>query len=96
VEAESVRIVAQEVEPVDQAMAKLGGTLAIQIDPTEAVAQVRHVLTAQPPGGDIVRLVTWLDDGIEAAVLLPLRLSVTAEACARLRAIPGVRDVLDA
>ena len=96
VEAESVRIVAQEVEPVDQAMAKLGGTLAIHIDSTDAIAPVRSVLTAQPPGGDIVRLVTWLDDGIEAAVLLPLRLSVTAEATARLRAIDGVRDVLDA
>ncbi len=95
VEAESVRIVAQEVEPVDQAMAKLGGTLAIHIDTADAVAAVRNVLIAQPPGGDIVRLVTWFDDGIEAAVLLPLRLSVTAEATARLRAITGVRDVLD-
>ena len=96
VEAETVRVVAQEVEPVDQAMAKLGGTLAIHIDATDAIAAVRDVLIAQPPGGDIVRLVTWLDGGIEAAVLLPLRLSVTADAAARLRTLPGVRDVVDA
>lgn len=96
VEAETVRIIAQEVEPIEQAMAKLGGTLAIHIDSADAIARVRDLLTAQPAGGDIVRLVTWLDDGIEAAVLLPLRPSVTADACARLRAIPGVRDVVAA
>ncbi|MFO1155116.1 MAG: DNA polymerase III subunit alpha [Rhodospirillales bacterium] len=95
VEAESLRITAQEIEPVDQALAKLGGTLAIHIDSTDAVAAVHTLLTRQPNGSDVIRLVTWLDEGIEATVLLPLRRSVTADAAARLRAIPGVRDVVD-
>jgi DNA polymerase-3 subunit alpha len=96
IEDETVRITSEAIEALDQAMARLGGSVAIHVDAADALDPLAALLASQPAGRDELRIITWLADGQEVVILLPFRLALGADGLARLRRLPGVRDVVDA
>jgi DNA-directed DNA polymerase III (polc) len=92
-EGEAVRITAQELEPVDRAAAQLGSEIQIHVDRPDALVRIRDLLVGRPAGRDTVKLIAWLDDGIEVTMLLPLRIAVRPDDLGRLANIQGVQTV---
>ncbi len=95
-DGESLRCTAQDIEPLDAAVGRLGTTIEVAIDGAEPLAALAQVLGEAAGGRGQVRLLPWLGGGEEAEISLPMRSTLTPEVLHRLRAIPGVRDVREA
>jgi DNA polymerase-3 subunit alpha len=95
-DGESVRCTAQDIEPLDAAVGRLGTTIEVAIDGEEPLAALAQVLGGAAGGRGQVRLLPWLGGGEEAEISLPMRSTLTPEVVHQLRAIPGVRDVREA
>ncbi len=95
-DGESVRCTAQDIEPLDAAVGRLGTTIEVAIDGEEPLAALAQVLGGAAGGRGQVRLLPWLGGGEEAEISLPMRSTLTPEVLHQLRAIPGVRDVREA
>jgi DNA polymerase-3 subunit alpha len=93
IDGESVRCTAQEIEPLDAAISRLGTTVEIAIDGADPLPAIARTLAAVPGGRGTVRLLAWLGGGEEAEIALPLRATLTPETLHRLRSIAGVRDL---
>jgi DNA polymerase-3 subunit alpha len=93
IDGETVRCTAQEIEPLDAAISRLGTTVEIAIDGADPLPAIARTLAAAPGGRGTVRLLAWLGGGEEAEIALPLRATLTPEVLHRLRSIAGVRDI---
>jgi DNA polymerase-3 subunit alpha len=92
-EGEGVRCVAEELEPVAEAAAKLGTTVNIHLDSSAALPGMQAALAGQGRGQDAVRLIVWLDGGVEVTVGLPSRYALSADAIAAMGRVAGVREI---
>ncbi|QNT70676.1 DNA polymerase III subunit alpha [Defluviicoccus vanus] len=93
VEGESIRCTAQELEPIERAVAQLGSEVHIHIEHADAVMKVRDLLLKRPAGRDTIRLTACLEDGLEVVMRLPLRVALGPDDLGRLAAIAGVQTV---
>ncbi|HYN39055.1 MAG TPA: OB-fold nucleic acid binding domain-containing protein, partial [Rhodospirillales bacterium] len=96
VDGEAVRCVVQRLEPLERAVDRLADGVEICVDGAEPLTAIAAALGETGPGRGQVRLLAWLGGGREAEIVLPQPRRITADLVARLRAIPGVRDVRDA
>jgi DNA polymerase III subunit alpha len=95
VEGETVRCVVQRLQPLDQAVDRLADAIEICLDGAAPLPAIKAALAEARPGRGQVRLLAWLGAGHEAEIALPQPRSITSDLVARLRSIPGVRDVRD-
>jgi DNA polymerase-3 subunit alpha len=93
VDGESVRCVAQEIEPIEQALSRLGSMIEICISGGEPIAAIRDVLKAHESGRDSVRLIGAIESGLEVVISLPARYTIAPAAWSRLSQIRGVEAV---
>jgi DNA polymerase-3 subunit alpha len=93
VDGDNVRCVAQEIEPIEQALSRLGSMIEICIGGSAPIAAIRDVLTAYESGRDSVRLIGMLEDGLEVVIALPARYAIAPDAWSRLQQIRGVEAV---
>jgi len=93
VEGDSVRCVAQRLEPLERAVDKLVDGVEVFLDSAAPLPAIRTALAEAGPGRGQIRLVSWLGGGREAEVVLPQPRRVTGALIGRLRTIAGVRDV---
>jgi DNA polymerase-3 subunit alpha len=93
VEGETLRLTAQDAEPLDRAAADLGQELRIGLDSAEAVPAIRDLLASLAPGKGRVVLLPRLAPGQEVEIALPRRVAVPPRLAQALKAIPGVASV---
>jgi DNA polymerase-3 subunit alpha len=92
-EGDAVRCVAQKIETLDQALEHLTEGLGVFLDSVAPLADIRAALADAGPGRGQIKLIPWLDDGMEVEIALPSAWRISAALLDRLRAIPGIRDV---
>jgi ribosomal protein S2 len=93
IEGETLRLTAQDAEPLDRAAADLGQELRIGLDSAEAVPAIRDLLASLAPGRGRIVLLPKLAPGQEVEIVLPRRVAVAPRLAQALKAIPGVASV---
>jgi DNA polymerase-3 subunit alpha len=94
-EGESLRITANEVIRLDDAVANAGNGMRIWLQQTEAVAHIRTILGREGRGRGRVVLVPNLDGTRKVEITLPGGFNVTPRLAQALTMIPGVQRVED-
>jgi DNA polymerase-3 subunit alpha len=92
-EGETLRLTAQDAEPLDKAAADLGQELRIGLDSAEAVPAIRELLASLAPGKGRIVLLPRLAPGREVEIALPRRVAVAPKLAQALKLIPGVTSV---
>jgi DNA polymerase-3 subunit alpha len=93
VEGEAVRVTAQEVALLDEAVASTGASIRIWLRETETVPHIRDLLARQGGGKGRVILVPCIDDERSVEIALPGGYSVTPRLAQALTSLPGVERV---
>jgi DNA polymerase-3 subunit alpha len=93
VEDDVARCTAVAVERLDAAVGALDTDVEIFIDSPQVLQPLHAAITASPPGRARIKVVVWLDMHTEVSVDLLQRCQPDAALIARLRQLPGVRDV---
>jgi DNA polymerase-3 subunit alpha len=94
-EGESLRITANEVTRLDDAVARAGSGMRIWLQQTEAVAHIRAILGREGRGRGRVILVPNVDSTRKVEITLPGGFNVTPRLAQALTMIPGVQRVED-
>ena len=94
-EGDSLRITAQEAEPLDAAATRAGAGIRIWLQQTEAVAHIRTLLEREGKGRGRVVLVPHLDATQEVEIPLPGGFNVSPRLAQALKVMPGVERVED-
>jgi DNA polymerase-3 subunit alpha len=92
-EGETVRAVAQSIEPLEAVLLRVPSDLEIAIDSAEPLPMIRRLLEAHTGGRSRVKLRSWIDAATEVEIRLPGRCLTDPALALRLKALPGVRDV---
>jgi DNA polymerase-3 subunit alpha len=92
-EGDSLRITAQECEPLDQAATRAGAGIRIWLQQTEAVAHIRALLEREGKGRGRVVLVPQIGETKEVEIPLPGGFNVSARLSQALKSMPGVERV---
>ena len=92
-EGESLRITAQEILPLDQAVAGAGAGMRVWLQQTEAVAHIRTILGREGRGRGRVVLVPRVGGTQDVEITLPGRFNVTPRLAQALKLVPGVQRV---
>jgi DNA polymerase III subunit alpha len=94
-EGDSMRITAQECEPLDAAAARAGAGMRVWLDRTEAVDHIRVLLDREGRGRGRVVLVPQIGDTQEVEIPLPGGFNVTPRLAQALKLLAGVERVED-
>jgi DNA polymerase-3 subunit alpha len=92
-EGETVRITAQDIALLDQAVAEAGQGMRVWLQQTEAVDHIRTILTREAGGRGRVVLVPQIDATQDVEITLPGCFNVTPRLAQALLQIPGVGRV---
>ena len=92
-EGEGMRLTAQDVTSLDEAVAHAAPGLKVAVSEPGALARVREIIAAVPRGRGEVSLVLGLGTAGEVELALPGRFAVPAGAVQDLRAVPGIAEV---
>jgi DNA polymerase-3 subunit alpha len=95
-EGETLRITAQDVEPLDKAAAGAGAGLCIWLERTEAVPHIRTLLEREKGGRGRVRLIPRLGAAQDVEIALPGGFNLSPRLAQALKVLPGVARVEDA
>ncbi|MBV9735776.1 MAG: DNA polymerase III subunit alpha [Acidisphaera sp.] len=93
IEGETLRITAQEIAPLDQAVAAVGAGMRVWLQQTEAVAHIRAILGREGRGRGRVILVPRLGATQDVEITLPGGFNVTPRLAQALKVVPGVERV---
>jgi DNA polymerase III subunit alpha len=94
-EEDSLRLTAQQVRPLDEAVAHAAAGLRIFLKDPAPLPSVKQVIQRQGRGRGKVSLVLELDRTREVEMALPGEWSIAPGTRAAIRAIPGVVEVQD-
>jgi DNA polymerase III subunit alpha len=94
-EEDSLRLTAQQVRPLDEAVANAAAGLRIFVKDPAPLSSVKQVIQRQGRGRGKVSLVLELDRSREVEMSLPGEWSIAPGTRAAIRAIPGVVEVQD-
>jgi DNA polymerase-3 subunit alpha len=94
-EGDSLRITAQEVEPLDQAAIRAGAGIRVWLQQTEAVGHIRALLEREGKGRGRVVLIPRLDATQDVEITLPGGFNVSPRLAQALKVLPGVERVED-
>jgi DNA polymerase-3 subunit alpha len=94
-EEDSLRLTAQQVRPLDEAVAHAAAGLRIFLKDPAPLPSVKQVIQRQGRGRGKVSLVLELDRSREVEMALPGEWSIAPGTRAAIRAIPGVVEVQD-
>ena len=92
-DGDGVRCVVQKLESLERAVDRVADGIEVCIDDDKPLPAIVEALGEAGPGRGQVRLFAWLGGGREAEIVLPQARRITGALVARLRAVPGVRDV---
>jgi soluble P-type ATPase len=92
-DGDTMRLTATAIEALDQAIVRLPGRVEVFIDSSDPLGTIADLLRQAGAGRDRVRVVSWIEGGLEVAVELPSRHAVGPSTAARLRQITGVCEV---
>lgn len=92
-EGEDLKLFAQKVEPLDEAVARAAIGLKVYLRDPGPIAGLKQVLDREKPGRGRVKLVLDLDGRSEVEVALPGAWAIHAATRAAIQALPGVTDV---
>ena len=95
VEGDSLRITAQDCEPLDQAAVRAGAGIRIWLARTEAVDHIRLLLDREGKGRGRVVLVPQIGDTQEVEIPLPGGFNVSPRLAQALKLVAGVERVED-
>jgi DNA polymerase-3 subunit alpha len=94
-EGDELRLMAQEITRVEDAIAQAGGSLTIYFESAEPLASLKELLGRGEPGRGRVHLVLTLADGGEAELELGKSYRLAPQLRQAIKAIPGV-EVMEA
>ncbi len=94
-EGDSLRITAQECEPLDAAATRAGAGIRVWLQQTEAVAHIRALLEREGKGRGRVVLVPQIADTQEVEIPLPGGFNVSPRLAQALKSMPGIERVED-
>ena len=94
-EADALRITAQDVSSLDEAAAKVGAGMRVWLERTEAVPHIRTLLDREGKGRGRVVLVPKLDAAQDVEITLPGGFNVTPRLAQAMKMLPGVGRVED-
>jgi DNA polymerase III subunit alpha len=94
-EDDSLRLTAQQVRPLDEAVAHAAAGLRIFVKDPEPLSTVKQIIQRQGRGRGKVSLILELDRAREVEMLLPGEWSIAPGTRAAIRAVPGVVEVQD-
>ncbi len=89
-DGDDTRLMAQEIEPLEAAVANTASGLRLFLDQTEALDRLRSVLERETKGRGRVSLVLDLADGQEVELELPGGYRLTPPVRQALKSLPGV------
>ena len=92
-DGETVRGIAQAIDPLDAVLLRLPATIEITIASAAPLAGIRKILREQAGGRSRVRLNCWLDADTEVEIALKEPCALDPALALRLKALPGVEDV---
>ena len=93
VDGEAIRVTAQDVAPLDQAVATVDASIRIWLRETEAVPHIRDLLVRQGSGKGRVILVPRIGTERSVEIALPGGYRVTPRLAQALTIVPGVERV---
>ncbi len=92
-DGDTVRLTAQEVEPLDKAAASMGTGLRVWLEKTDAVGHIRDVLVREGRGRGRVVVVPMTGPGQEVEIALPGTFNVSPKLIQAMKVLPGVSNV---
>lgn len=93
VDGDTVRLTAQEVEPLDRAAQNLASGIKLWLEKTAAVAHIRTLLDREGRGRGRVVLVPVTGPGQEVEIALPGGYNVSPRLMQAMKVLPGVAEV---
>ena len=92
-EGETVRGIAQAIDPLDAVILRLPATIEITVSSAAPLTGIRRILKEQAGGRSRIRLVYWLQADTEVEIALPDTFTLDPALPLRLKALAGVEDV---
>ncbi|MFZ1414135.1 MAG: DNA polymerase III subunit alpha [Defluviicoccus sp.] len=92
-EGETVRGIAQAVDPLDAVILRMPATIEITVSSAAPIEGIRRILREQAGGRSRVRLVYWLEADTEVEIALADTFTLDPALPLRLKALAGVEDV---
>ena len=93
-DAENLRLMAQEIQPLDQAAASKSNGIRIFLREPQPLPQIKSLMERESGGRGRVNLVLDLADGREAELVLPPGSGVSQALRQAVKAVPGI-DIRD-
>jgi DNA polymerase-3 subunit alpha len=93
VDGETLRLTAQEVEPLEKAAAGIAGGLKLWLEQTAAVPHIRALLEREGRGKGRVVLVPMTGPGQEVEIALAGGFNVSPRLMQAMKVLPGVAEV---
>ena len=93
-DAENLRLMAQEIQPLDQAAASKSNGIRIFLKEAQPLPQIKSLMERESGGRGRVNLVLDLADGREAELVLPPGSGVSQALRQAVKAVPGI-DIRD-
>ncbi|MGK7866806.1 DNA polymerase III subunit alpha [Falsiroseomonas sp. E2-1-a20] len=94
-DGDTVRLTAQELEPLEKVAQGMGQGIRLWLDQTAAVEHIRNLLAREGKGRGEVRVVSITGPGQEVEVALPGRFNVSPRLMQAMKVLPGVADVAE-
>jgi DNA polymerase-3 subunit alpha len=94
-DGEGIRLNAQSVEDLDQAVARSGRGLKVHLDRPDALAALQRAVAAAKRGRGRLSLVLDIDEAQSVEIALPGAYAISAEMRAAIGAVPGVIGLHD-
>ena len=92
-DGEGLRLSAQSIEPLDDALAQATRGLRIFVDGADGLEPLQRTISGGPKGAGKISLVIGVDHGAQVEVALPGNYQLTGEFMAAISAVPGIMDV---
>ena len=92
-EGEGLRLTAQGVDSLDEAIAHAAPGLKVTLNDPAALAAMREIITKAPRGMGEVRLIVGFEPGQEAEIEIPGRFAVPPTSITELKTVPGIIEV---
>jgi DNA polymerase-3 subunit alpha len=92
-DGDTVRLTANEVEPLEKAAAATAGGLKLWLEKTDAVGHIREILTREGRGKGRVVVVPVTGPGQEVEIALPGTFNVSPRLMQAMKVLPGVAEV---